>query len=197
MELGVARKTILEIGRELAKDGLVAATNGNISMRLDETTVLITATGKNKGRMQAGDLLLARFGALPPPGASMETGLHLLIYQARPEVRAVIHAHPPKATAWAAANLIPGGEADILPEIALNLGKIGLAAYAEPGSEALALAVREALAQGNAALLANHGAVSVGDDLWQAYDRLVLLEHYAQTMLWAHLLGGAKPLMRN
>jgi len=191
MELGIARKTILEIGRELAKEGLVAATNGNISLRLDETTVLITATGKNKGRLEAGDLLLARLGALPPLGASMETGLHLLIYQARPEVRAVIHAHPPIATAWAAANLVPGGEKAILPEIALNLGKIGLAAYAEPGSQALALAVREALAQGNAALLANHGAVTVGDDLWQAYDRLVLLEHYAQTMLWAHLLGGA------
>jgi L-fuculose-phosphate aldolase len=194
MELDTAKKTILEIGQELAKSGLVAALGGNISLRLDEKNVLITATGKNKGRLQAKDLLVARLGEAPPPGASMETGLHLLIYQARPEVKAVIHAHPPKATAWAAANLIPGAGQDILPEIALNLGTIGLAPYAKPGSPALALAVQEALSQGNAALLANHGAVSVGEDLWQAYDRLVLLEHYAETMLWAQMLGGVRAI---
>ena len=117
--------------------------------------------------------------------------MHLAVYRARPEARAVVHAHPPHATAFAAARLpVPL----LLPEAVLSLRRIGLAPYAPPSSQALADAAAAALKCGDAAILMSHGAVTVGTDLRAACGRMETLEHCARVALYAEALGGGVPL---
>jgi L-fuculose-phosphate aldolase len=118
--------------------------------------------------------------------------MHLLIYRERPDVRAVCHAHPPHGTAFAVAGLPI--DQPILSEVILTLGCVPLAEYGTPSTAELSDAMRPLLKHHNALLMANHGAVAYGSDLWQAWDRLETLEHTAKIAILSRMLGGSRNL---
>jgi L-fuculose-phosphate aldolase len=116
--------------------------------------------------------------------------MHLFIYQRRDDVKAIIHAHPPFATAFATAGLSLEGY--VLPEVIVNLGKIPLAKYATPSTEEVPLSIEPFVEKHDAFLLQNHGAVTLGSSLKDAYFKMEKLEHYAMIILLARILGGEK-----
>ena len=185
---------IIEVGLRLEQKGLVTATEGNLSMRV-EGGHLVTASGVNKGAMKPEHVIFidgdGRRTSDGPPITS-EAMMHAAIYRLRPDVQAVIHAHPPTATAFAVAH-IPL-DARILAESVLVLGDVPLIPYAMPGTEELANLVARGLGGGHAALLSNHGAITVGKTLAQAHQRMETLEHVARVALMARLLGGPREL---
>lgn len=189
-----ARKLICEIGRLLYERSYVVSSDGNVSIRLDEYTVLATPTMTSKGRMTEDCLALTDMDGKPltDKRASSELAMHLLIYKMRPDVRAVCHAHPPHGTAFAVAGLAI--DKPILSEVILTLGCVPLTSYGTPSTNELTEAMKPFVAHHNALLMANHGAVAYGDDLWQAYDRLETLEHTARIAILAKALGGANDL---
>lgn len=186
------REAVVRTGQGLAARGLIAGQDGNVSVRIGDDRLLVTPAGFRKGELAPDDLCEVSLagawlaGAHPP---SSELGLHLAWYAARPDVHAVVHAHPPVATGFAAA-----GEPiadDALPEVIVALGPVPVVPYAEPGTPALGEAVRPFVARHDALLLANHGAVTAGPTLRLAHDRMEHLEQAARILLAARLLGGA------
>src|SRR5204862_1451626 len=167
---------------------------GNVSIRLDENTVLPTPTMTCKGRMTEDSLALTDMEGKPKSDkrASSELAMHLLIYKMRPEIKAVCHAHPPHGTAFAVAGLAI--DKPILSEVILTLGCVPLTEYGTPSTNELTEAMKPYVAHHNALLMANHGAVAYGEDLWQAFDRLETLEHTARIAILAKALGGANDL---
>jgi L-fuculose-phosphate aldolase len=194
MDESNARKLIVEIGKLLYDRCYVVASDGNVSIRLDENTVLATPTMTCKGRMTEDCLALTDMNGKPlgDKKASSELSMHLLIYKMRPEINAVCHAHPPHGTAFAVAGLAI--DKPILSEVILTLGCVPLTDYGTPSTSELTEAMKPFIAHHNALLMANHGAVAYGDDLWQAFDRLETLEHTAKIAILAKALGGANDL---
>jgi len=191
-----ARKLIVEVGRLLYERSYVVSSDGNISIRLDENRVLATPTMTCKGRMTEDSLAVTDLDGKPLSNkkASSELAMHLLIYKARPDIKAVCHAHPPHGTAFAVAGL-PIDE-PILSEVILTLGCVPLTDYGTPSTDELTESMRPFVAHHNALLMANHGAVAYGADLWQAFDRLETLEHTAKIAILSRALGGATNLPR-
>ncbi|HJS51938.1 MAG TPA: class II aldolase/adducin family protein [Pyrinomonadaceae bacterium] len=189
-----ARKLICEIGKLLYERSYVVASDGNVSIRLDENTVLATPTMTCKGRMAEDSLALTDMDGKPLTDrrASSELAMHLLIYKMRSDVKAVCHAHPPHGTAFAVAGLAI--DKPILSEVILTLGCVPLTDYGTPSTDELTEAMKPYVAHHNALLMANHGAVAYGADLWQAFDRLETLEHTAKIAILAKALGGANDL---
>ncbi|MGQ9731075.1 MAG: class II aldolase/adducin family protein [Candidatus Zipacnadales bacterium] len=189
------RRDLCEIGRRLWIQGLVAATEGNFSVRLSSDRLLATPTGVNKGFMSPQEIVKIDLNGQPVEGfarPSSEIKMHLAIYERRPDVYAVIHAHPPTATGFAVAQLpVP---TEILTEAHTFLGPVAIVEYATPGSEELPRALARHVKDHNLFLLANHGAVAVGADLFQASYRMEALEQSAKIAVVAHQLGGAKPI---
>lgn len=188
------REGIVRIGRLLWERGLVGASEGNISVRLDEERLLATPTGLRKGELTPGHLAILNLEGdqISGPPASSEIRMHLRIYRRCPEVRAVVHAHPPCATAYAVAGrAVP---TDSLAEAAEFLGKVALVPFGMPGTEELPDAMEPFLADHHAFLLSNHGATTVGASLDQAYNRMEILERAAHVMLLAESLGGPQPI---
>ncbi|MGQ9778278.1 MAG: class II aldolase/adducin family protein [Bacillota bacterium] len=189
------REEVVEVGRRLWQRGYVAANDGNISLRLGPDEFLCTPAGVSKGFLRPEMLVKVNgrgerlAGELAP---SSELRMHLAIYRHRPDVRAVVHAHPPLATAFAVAG-IPLAK-PVLAEAVLALGRVPLVPYATPGSEELAARLAAHLPGHDAFLLANHGAVTLGRDLWEAYYKMETLEHFAIISLAARLLGGGRKL---
>ncbi len=188
------REQICEVGRRMYERGFVAANDGNISVRLSAERVLTTPTGVSKGfmspeRMAVVDMSGAALDANKP---SSEIRMHLFVYRERPEVQAVVHAHPIHATGFATAGLAL--EECVAAEIIATLGSIPLARYGTPSTEDLAESLRPHVHRNDAFLLANHGVVAVGKDLWEAYYRLERVEHYANIILVSRQLGGEKTL---
>ena len=191
------RREIIEIGRMVWQKGWVAANDGNISVRLDGDRVLCTPTGVCKGMMQADDLIVCDMQGNKLAGGgerTTEIALHLTIYELRPDVRAVLHAHPPHATGFAAAGR-PLDRA-VLPEVIIGLGSVPLAPYGLPGTPEMTQQMLPLIPKHDALLMSNHGAVSFGEDLYSAFFRMETLEHVAHVTLVAELLGGAKVLPR-
>ncbi|MBI4465643.1 MAG: class II aldolase/adducin family protein [Acidobacteria bacterium] len=191
------REEMVEIGRRLHQQGFVAATAGNLSVRLDAQRFLTTPTNVSKGLLHAEDLILVdgqgnRLSGQQAP--SSELGMHLLIYQMRPEVAGVVHAHPPTATGYAAAGLAL--DQALVAETVVALGSVPLARYGTPGSPELSEALRELIPHHNAILMANHGVVAFGEDLWQAYFHMETVEHLARVSLVTVLLGQQAKLSR-
>src|SRR5215210_6672865 len=194
MDESQARKLIVEIGKLLYERSYVVAFDGNVSIRLDEKTVLATPTMTSKGRLTEDCLALTDLDGNPlsDKKASSELAMHLLIYKMRPDIHAVCHAHPAHGTAFAVAGLAI--DQPILSEVVLTLGCVPLTGYGTPSTDELTEAMKPFVAHHNALLMANHGAVAYGDDLWQAFDRLETLEHTAKIAILAKALGGANDL---
>ncbi|HJO05027.1 MAG TPA: class II aldolase/adducin family protein [Acidobacteriota bacterium] len=186
---------IVAAGRRLYKSRILASYEGNLSARIGSDRVLTTATGTHKGRLLETDLVLVDLAGEPLSDGhpSSELKLHLAIYGERPEVRAVVHAHPPIATGYAVAGKQPPAA---LAEIVAFLGCVPVAPYGTPSTAALADSVRAPIREFDVVLLANHGAVAVGSTVEMAEERMVQLEHFAQIALVAHLLGGPRHFSR-
>ncbi|MGI9861145.1 class II aldolase/adducin family protein [Moorella naiadis] len=189
------KQDIVEVGRRIYANGYVASNDGNISVRIGENEFLITPTGVSKGFMTPEMIIKVDgeghqlAGDLQP---SSELKMHLAVYKQRPDVGAVVHAHPPVATAFAVAG-IPLDK-PVLPEIVINLGAIPIAKYGTPSTEELPLAIREYLNKYDAVLLANHGALTLGQDVYNAYYKMESIEHFAKISLFARQLGGEREL---
>jgi L-fuculose-phosphate aldolase len=191
------RLAILECGQICYARSLMMSNDGNISVRLDETHVLITPAGVSKGRMAAEDLLCIDFdgGLLKTKSAglpSSETPMHLEAYRQRPDIRAVIHAHPVFATALTVAGM--DFPSDVLPEVLLALGEVPVSDYATPSSHDDADAIRALICEHNAVLLRQHGTLTVGVDLEEALIHLERIEHVAEVFWRAHMLGHVEHL---
>jgi L-fuculose-phosphate aldolase len=191
------REEILQIGRMMFEKGWIAANDGNITIRLDDNRVLATPTGVCKGLMRVEDLLVCDLNGAKLYGereCTTELAMHLTIYRMRPDVCGVVHAHPPVATGFAAA----GRALDLalLPEVVISLGSVPLADYGLPGTPALTEGMLPYIPKYDALLMANHGAVTYGDDVFQAFHRMEIVEHFARIALVAELLGGPKVLPR-
>jgi L-fuculose-phosphate aldolase len=191
------RRRICRVGRWMYSRGLVVANEGNLSARLDEHRILVTPSGKCKGRLAMEDLLVTDLNGEVVRGMgcpSSEMLMHLLIYRSRPDVRAICHAHPPTATGFAAAGRAL--EAPVLPEVIVGLGKIPLASYGTPGTWEVCAGLEPLVHNYDAILLENHGVVTCGPDLETAFQRMETVEQFAKVMLTAELLGGAHLLPR-
>lgn len=190
-----AREAIVLVCRRLYERGLVAGPDGNVSVRRDDGTLIVTPTGLAKVDVTPDDLVVVSLEGLIREGRrapSSELGMHLRIYQRRPDIRAVVHAHPPAATGFAVA-----GEsfmAPVLPEVILQLGEVPLVPYATPGSDALADAFEPFLAKHDGFLMANHGATTIAPSLEAAHQRMESLEHAARILLAARGLGRVNEL---
>lgn len=175
--------------------GLIAGPDGNVSVRITYDHVLVTPRGFSKANVEEHDLVLVSMEGKRIGGkheASSEVAMHLAIYRAREDVNAVVHAHPPVATAFAVAGLgLPG---DVLPELAVQLGAVPLVPYATPGTDAMPEAMAPFLPNYDAFLLANHGATTLGCTLEEAHQRMESLEHCANILLTARLLGRVNAL---
>lgn len=189
------REEIVRFGKMLHDRGYVAATDGNLSVRLDDNSILCTPTCMSKGMMAPDDLVIVDMSGRKMSGTkagSSELGMHLLIYRLRPQVRAIVHAHPTTATGYAAAG-IPLTEA-LVSEVVLTLGSIPLARYGTPGTKELADALEPLIPKYDAILMANHGVVTYGDSVLNAYMKMETVEHFARIALTTHLLGRCQPL---
>src|SRR6187431_3611393 len=194
MDEQTARREIVNIGRLLYERSYVVSSDGNVSVRLDDGRIVATPTMMCKGRMNEDSLAVtdATGKALGDRKPSSELAMHLLVYRERPEINAVCHAHPPNGTAFAVAGLAI--DQPILSEVILTLGCVPLAAYGTPSTEELTQEMQPLVKHHNALLMANHGAVAYGADLWQAWDRLETLEHTAKIAILSRVLGGSKNL---
>ncbi|MCU0626264.1 MAG: class II aldolase/adducin family protein [Gemmatimonadaceae bacterium] len=189
------REELVAVGRGLAARALIAGQDGNISVRVAPDRLLVTPAGFRKGELDPDDLCEVALDGTWVAGAhapSSELGLHLVWHRERPDIAAVVHAHPPVATGFAAAGrpIID----DVLPEVIVALGPVPVAPYGAPGTPAVGEAILPYVATHDALLLANHGAVTVGATLRQAHDRMEHLEQAARILLVARLLGGAVTL---
>lgn len=192
----IRRRDLIEVGRRLWARGLVSGTDGNLSVRSGERRILVTCAGVAKGFLRHEDFLeVALDGKVLSRGgkkSSTETPMHLAIYHARPDVCAVCHAHPPHATAFASAGR--GIPSHVIPEIVVVLGSVPLVPYATPSTKELGSAVGEAAKGANGLLLENHGAVTFGRNILEAWARMEMIDHTARILLLAESLGGANEL---
>ena len=193
------RREMVRIGRLMWERGYVAATDGNLSARLSSNRLLVTPSGSSKGFLSADDLVVIRPDGAPLGGyrgrerrPSSEIAMHLAVYERRPDVQAVVHAHPPLATAFSIAGVSLAR--CVLPEVVVALGSIPTTEYATPGTEEVPASIREAIAGHDAVILAHHGSLTVGATLWEAYLRLEKVEHTAQITLAAQQLGRVRTL---
>src|SRR5579871_940624 len=191
------RQDIVDIGRLVYQKGWVAANDGNITIRLDANRILATPTGVSKGMMHPDDMIIVDMKGNKIAGNKERTSeilMHLTIYEMRPDVKSVLHAHPPVATGFATAgrtlNLA------LLPEVVIGLGCVPLAGYGLPGTPALTEPMLPLIPKYDALLMANHGAVCYGEDVYKAYFKMETMEHFARITLVAELLGGPKTLPR-
>ena len=194
MDEQTAKQDLIRVCHLMYERSYVVSSDGNVSVRLDDDRILATPTMTCKGRMTEDLIAVTDLNgkSLNDRRASSELAMHLLIYRERPDVKAVCHAHPPHGTAFAVAGLAI--DQPILSEVILTLGCVPLTDYGTPSTNELTEAMRPYVKHHNALLMANHGAVAYGDDLWQAFDRLETLEHTARIAILAKALGGANDL---
>ena len=194
-EIAQAAAAVCEVGRRLWQQGLVAGSEGNISVRLSDGTLLVTPTGVSKSFLTPEMLVHLSAAGEPISGhlrPSSEVRMHLAALAARPDVQACVHAHPVHATAFAVAGRAP--DATLMPEASVFLGEVALAPYGTPATDEVPAALAPLWAGHHSFLLANHGALTLGSDLWRALYRMEQLEHYCAILLAAAALGGPHPL---
>ena len=191
-----ARDLICEVGRRMHERGLISGIDGNISIRLGRSRILITPSGVNKGYLRPSDLIVVSIedgSKIKGRGRpTSEILMHLEAYRLRPDIGAVVHAHPPTAVALTIAG-IPISQC-LIAEDLLTYGIVPTAPYATPGSPDVPRALARYIVDHEAVMLARHGSVTVGKNLLQAYDRLESLEHTAKVVYMAMRLGDVSPL---
>jgi L-fuculose-phosphate aldolase len=191
------RADIVEVGRRMYARGYTASNDGNISVRAGDNRLLMTPKSVCKGFMTPDMMCVTDLAGKKIQGdrdPSSEMLMHLEVYRQRPDVNAVVHAHPPTATGFAVAG-IPLDRA-VLAEVLTTLGSIPLAEYATPSTAELPDAVRKYIKAHDGMLLANHGALTVGGDLFSAYYKMETIEHFAKISLVARMLGGENLISR-
>jgi len=191
------RQEMIRVTRIVANHGLIRSSDGNLSVRLDETHFLMTPSGLYKMSMepddpivvnQEGEVLIGKPGLKP----TSEINMHLEAFRQRTDINAVLHAHPPYATALTIAGLpFP---TDYLPEVLIALGDVPVAQYGTPGTLALVESIRELIKDHNAVILSHHGSITVGNNLEEALVALERLEHAAYTYYLAYNLSTPIPL---
>jgi L-fuculose-phosphate aldolase len=189
------KNDIIEVGKRVYARGYVASNDGNISARIDKDRVIITPTGVSKGFMKVEDLVIVDFNGKVLSGTkkpSSEVFMHLQMYKDRPDVNSVCHAHPPYATGFAVAG-IPLDKC-VLPEVIIALGSVPLIEYGTPGTEEFYKPVVKVLQNYDAFLLANHGALTIGKDIVNAYHKMETIEHFAHIAFVAQQIGYVKTL---
>lgn len=189
------RQDLVEFGRMLHAQGFVAATDGNLSVRMADGQFMVTPTGFSKGMLQPEDMVIVDAQGKKLAGQqnpSSEIAMHLTIYRMRPDVGAVVHAHPCTATGFASAGIAL--DQPLCSEIVITLGAVPLAPYATTGTMELSESLKPFIPYHDAILMANHGVVTYGSDLSQAYMRMETVEHYAKIVLVARQLGGTRSL---
>src|SRR3990170_7261113 len=188
---------IVEICRWMYQRGLIASSEGNVSASLGPDRILMTPRGLHKGFLRPDQLVVTDLdgrrisGNFPP---SSELQLHLMVYHERPDVGAIVHAHPTMAIACSLAGI--SLREGVVPEVITSLGAIPTAPYATPGTAEAAESVHTLIHQFDAIILARHGSVTVGKDLREAYSKLEMLEHTAQILFITRLVGPIPPLPR-
>jgi L-fuculose-phosphate aldolase len=191
------REDLVHVCRRIYEKGWVAMNDGNVSIRLDEDRILCTPTALSKGFVTDHDLIICDRSGKKVSGkreGTSEIAMHMTVYQMRPDVKSVVHAHPPVATGFATA----GRALDkaLLPEVVIQLGAVPLAAYGLPGTPALSDGMLPFISDYDALLLENHGCTTWGSDVWQAFFRMEMVEHFARITFVAEMMGGAKALPR-
>lgn len=194
------RQELIEVCRLVYQRNYTCGTEGNLSIRLGNGLVISTASGTCKGRIKASDVLLSDLdGNLLPSiyqsngnKLSTELAMHLLAYRKRPDINAIVHAHPCTAVGYTVAGRSLSQRT--LPEVVCTLGTVPTAPYATPSTEEVPQSLAPYLEDYDAIMLDHHGAITMGKDIWDAYYKMETLEHFAQTMLVADLLGGAQEL---
>ena len=189
------RSTIVDICRRVYDKGFVSAYDGNISVLTQNQSILITRSGVCKGDVKESDIIEINFAGEIINGTgkiSTEYKIHLYAYSRRPEVNAVVHCHPTYATAFASSG--QGLTQPVFPEVILTLGKVPLCKYATPSTDELPLSMEPYIEHAWAFLFQNHGAVTLGKRLRDAYYKMEKLEHSAKTLFVSRMLGGANEL---
>jgi len=191
------RADIVEVGRRLHERAYIASNDGNISARLDVDLLLTTPKGVSKGFMSPDMMVVTDLSGRKVRGQrhpSSELLMHLEVYRNRPDVNAVVHAHPPVATGFAVAGIAL--DRAVLAEVITTLGSIPIADYGTPSTQELPDAVRKYIKAHDGLLLANHGALTVAGELFAAYYKMETIEHFARISLVARLLGRERVLSR-
>ncbi len=185
------KEEICQVGRLLYDRGYVVSNDGNISVRVAESEVLITPSGVSKGRMTTDMMVRTDLEGNILEGdryPSSESKMHLMVLRKRPDVMSVVHAHPPVSTAFAIARR-PLKER-YLAEMVVGLGEIPVTEFAMPSTDEVPRSVEPFVMDHSAVLIANHGALSWGPSLWSAFDRLEVVEQTAKVYLYVNQLGG-------
>ncbi len=191
------RDELIRVNRIVVERGLIRSSDGNISVRLNRNTLLITPSGVYKGWMSPEDLIVmdmegmavqAKEGLHP----TSETFMHLEVYRQRPDVQAVIHAHPPFSTALTIAG--KPFPVEYIPEVLIALGDVPTAAYATPGTHEMADSIHKLILNHNCILLSHHGSLTVGSNLVEALIALERMEHAAYTHWIGQAFGSPLPL---
>ncbi len=193
------KKEICEIGRRIYDKGMVASNDGNISVKLNDNEFLCTPTGVSKGfmtpeyicKVDKNGKVIQASGKFKP---SSEIKMHMRVYKERPDVNAVVHAHPMYATSFAIAG-IPLTQ-PIMPEAVITLGCVPIAEYGTPSTDEIPDAISKYLPYYDAVLLENHGALSFSDSLLSAYHKMESVEFYANLLFLSKQLGGPKELSK-
>lgn len=191
------RRDLIEVCKRMYQKGYVASNDGNVSIRIADNEILATPTGMSKNDISPDQIIKVNMkgnlieGYLKP---SSELKLHIRAYEARPDVKAVVHAHPPISTGFAVAGIALDQMA--IPEVIATLGTVPLAPYATPSTDQLAHSIDEFITKCNAILLSNHGVVTVGSDVHSAYYTMERVEHSAYIIWVAKSLGGERPLSK-
>jgi L-fuculose-phosphate aldolase len=189
------REEICRYGKMLHERGFVAATDGNLSVRLADGNILVTPTGMCKGMMEPEDMVVVDLYGRQVAGnrgVTSEIGMHLLVYRLRPDIQAVVHAHPPTATGFAACG--QALDMPLISEVVVALGCVPLAKYATPGTPELAEALEPLVPDYDAVLMANHGVVAYAETLEKAYMKMETVEHFAKISVVCQMLGTPQPL---
>lgn len=194
------KQHMIEIGKRIWQRGYVAANDGNITVRLNEDEILTTPTGVSKGFMTVDMIIkMNRDGEVLQSGSdyrpSSEAKMHMEVYRQRQDINAVVHAHPPYCTAFAVAG-VPLDQC-VLPEAVISLGAVPIAPYATPSTMEIPESIAPHIQNTDVILLANHGALTFGADLFAAYYRMETLEHTAMIIHNAMQLGNVNVIPKD
>lgn len=186
---------MIEVGRRVHARGWISSTDGNFSVKLDANRILTTPTGVHKGYLNVDDFIIVDMEGKKISGSrnpSTELAMHLTCYRQRPDIGAVVHAHPTICVAFSVSGIALAQ--CLLPEVVFTLGGIPTANYAPPSTDEVPRSIEGPIKDYDAVILERHGSVTVGKDIFGAFNTLERMEHVAEITFHSRMLGNAKPL---